>query len=150
MRRRIAWLGGSLAACVLGVASPALASVESLKISTPATQTVGKPLTIMAAGVADGSNRLYAYADESRSTCAPNPHAESSERSNTVALSGAEGEGLPAGSFSKPYTYTPTIHGTRLRPGGRCGDAGTAPVVGAASLNPVNIGCMGASPARPA
>lgn len=75
----------------------------------PATQTVGKPLTITAAGVADGSHRLYAYADESRSTCAPNPHAEYSERSSTVALSGADGEALPAGSFSKTYTYTPTI-----------------------------------------
>ncbi len=109
MHRLHAWLVGGLAICVLGAGYPALASGESLKISLPNTQSVGQPLSITAEGVADGSHRLYAYADESRSACGADPQAEYSRRPGMVALLGAEGEALPAGGFSRSFVYTPAI-----------------------------------------
>jgi hypothetical protein len=109
VHRRMAWLAGTFTACALAIAAPATAQSESLKISAPGTQAVGQPLTITVNGVADGSHRLYVYADEGRFMCASDPYHEYYKRPLTVALSGAEGEALAVGNFDKTYTYTPTF-----------------------------------------
>ena len=103
MRRRIAWLAGTVAACYL--AAPAMAQAESLRLSLGASETLGKPLNITASGVADGAHRLFAYADRSPYVCASDPFAEYN-RSTAVALSSTSGEPLSAGTYSMPYVYT--------------------------------------------
>jgi hypothetical protein len=109
VRRRIARWAAALAACVLVPAVPAAASGESLKVSMPRTGTVGQPLTITVTGTADGSHRLYVFADEGQyNECGSNPQNEYSESARVTALSGVEGEVLAAGAFSKSYSYTPT------------------------------------------
>jgi hypothetical protein len=103
MRRRIAWLAGTIV-CSAALTVPAMAQAESLTISF-ATPTLGKPLTVTAAGVADGAHLLFAYADASASACASDPSAEYS-RSRVFALSSASGDSLSAGNFIREYIFT--------------------------------------------
>jgi hypothetical protein len=88
----------------LAVAAPALG--ETLKVATPQQESIRLALTITVSGVADGSHSLYVYADEDRSSCAPNPSEEKAEGPRLVVLSKPEGDPLQSGSFSKSYTYT--------------------------------------------
>jgi hypothetical protein len=106
VRRRIGWLGAAVIVCCVAVAAPALAGAESLAISFGAKPTLGGPLSITAKGVADGTHRLYAYADQSGYSCAPDPYDEYN-RSSVVALSSTTGDPLSTGSYSKSYSYTP-------------------------------------------
>jgi len=90
----------------IGLGVSAAASAETLKVTTPPSQSIRVPLTITVSGVADGSHRLYAYAEEDRSSCASNPAEESQEGRRLVVLSEPEGDALPSGGFSETYTYS--------------------------------------------
>jgi hypothetical protein len=103
-------IGGALAGlCLAGAAAPVSALAESLKITTPASESTGKPVTITVTGQADGSHRLYVYADEVRRTCASTPAAEAGLKPASVVLAGLEGETLAAGSFTRMFSITPHI-----------------------------------------
>jgi hypothetical protein len=99
-------LAAAITTCwiALGVSSPALG--ESLKVTTPGSESIRQALTITVSGVADGAHSLYVYAEEDRSSCAPNPAEEYDEGRSLVVLSEPEGDPLPSGSFAKTYTHT--------------------------------------------
>lgn len=101
-----ALITAAVATSSIGLGVPAVASAETLKLTTPLSESIGEPLTITVSGVADGSHRLYVYADEERSGCAANPAEESHEAGRLVVLSEVDGELLPSGAFSRTYVHT--------------------------------------------
>lgn len=95
--------------CAAALASSAPAwGEETLKLTTPLSESTGEPLAVTVSGIADGSHRLYVYADEDRSGCAPNPAEEYAHGGRVVVLSELEGDALSSGSFSKTYTHSYT------------------------------------------
>ena len=81
MHRRMAWLGGVVAACAITMVAPALARAESLAISLGAKPTLTEALSITAEGVADGAHRLYAYVGSGGQACASGPSEHDTEGS---------------------------------------------------------------------
>jgi hypothetical protein len=97
----------------LGTAAPALAQAVSLTITTNHKPTVGQALGITVEGTADGTARLFVYADFSGHSCASNPNNEYNQPS-VVALSSVTGDSLATGSYSKGYSYTPAVERFRI------------------------------------
>jgi len=103
---RRALVAGAIATCWIGLGVSAPALGETLKVTTPYTEDIRRPLTITVSGAADGSDRLYVYAEEDRASCAPNPADENDEGRRLVVLSQPGGDPLQSGSFSEAFTYT--------------------------------------------
>jgi hypothetical protein len=103
----MAWLGGLIGVCSVGLVAPALARAETLTISFAGKATTGQPLGITARGVADGAHRLYVYADQSGYRCASDPYEEYNRGSDVFVLSSTAGDTLSAGGFTNNYTFTP-------------------------------------------
>ncbi len=86
-------------------APPAAASAaeKPLKLELPQSWGTGEAVAITAVGTADGTLRLFLYADEQRRPCAATPQAE---QHGSWELTPFGGEALPAGRFSRTYTFT--------------------------------------------
>jgi hypothetical protein len=96
----------ALAAPALAAPVAAQASLPALKLSLPATEQTGQPIAVTAKGYSDGTLRLFLFADEQRRPCAVSPSAE---QSGSRELTPYTGEPLPAGEFSRLYSYTPLV-----------------------------------------
>jgi hypothetical protein len=101
-----------VAVCAV-IAAPALAAPvaaqalpPTLKLLLPATEQVGQPIAVTATGNADGTLRLFLFADEQRRPCAASPSAE---QHGSWELTPYGGEQLPAGEFTLTYSYTPQV-----------------------------------------
>lgn len=100
------FIAAAAAACSIALGASPSASAETLKLTMPLSESTGQPLSITVSGVADGSHRLYVYAEEERSGCAPDPAGEVGQARRLVVLSEPGGEPLPSGAFSKTYVHT--------------------------------------------
>src|SRR5689334_7485535 len=95
----------AVAAIIMLVPGSAAASGESVSVSASANPAQDLPVTITAQGVADGSHSLFVFVDRFGTPCMQtSPYDEQF----ATELSSKSGDSVPAGSFTRTYTYTPT------------------------------------------
>jgi hypothetical protein len=110
--RRLAGLV-ALTVCTFALVASRANGTQSLTLTLGANPAVGQPLSVVAEGVADGSDDLYVYA--TTGGCAADPYAEATETFEVLALSSAGadtpsvvgGEAVSAGDFRQSYSFTP-------------------------------------------
>jgi hypothetical protein len=107
---RMATVAVAAVAMAMSLAGATSAGAEPLDLSVAHGASAGQPLAVTASGVAGVARRLYLYA-EAGSFCGGTPQKEVTKVPTAVALTGAEGAALEAGSFTRTYQYTPTSDG---------------------------------------
>jgi hypothetical protein len=99
----------AIATVLLALPQVAVAQGESVAVAASSTVAQSLPATVTVQGVADGNHHLFVFVDPTGGTCSQDGayHEQWAH-----SLSGASGDAVDAGAFSKSYTYTPPSAGT--------------------------------------